>query len=166
MHDVAQRIIDENGPFPNNPKLPLLHYKKVLDDYDPKKIRETFASNGWINSWVNGIYSYHHFHSNTHEAIGISSGSCQVQIGGSGGQVLTLEAGDVIIIPAGVSHKNVGSSAGFTCVGCYPIDVPYDMHEGKEEERPDVDKRIAKVPLPDKDPVFGESGPLQKHWKS
>lgn len=165
MSNVIHTIIKENGPFPNNNQLPLLHYKKVLTDYDPKSIRETFASHGWINSWVNSIYSYHHYHSNTHEVLGVAKGSCEVQIGGEGGAIYRLEAGDVMVIPAGVSHKNVGSSPNFTCVGCYPLDIPYDMQEGKEGERPEVDKRIARVPLPEKDPVFGIEGPLLNYWK-
>jgi uncharacterized protein YjlB len=164
MNDVVHRIIEDNGPFPNNPRLPLLHYKKVLDDYDPQKIQEAFSSNGWVNSWVNGIYSYHHYHSNTHEALGISGGSCEVQIGGEGGPVFHLEAGDVLVIPAGVSHKNVGASEHFVCVGSYPLNIPYDMRRGEEGERPEVDKRISKVPLPTYDPVYGDEGPIFKHW--
>jgi uncharacterized protein YjlB len=32
-------------------------------------------------------------------------------------------------------------------------------------ERPDAAKRIAKVRKPNKDPIFGKSGPLTKAWR-
>jgi len=34
----------------------------------------------------------------------------------------------VIIIPAGVAHKNLGSSAYFRCVGGYPPGQSWDMN--------------------------------------
>ncbi|GAB4188275.1 MAG: cupin domain-containing protein [Simkaniaceae bacterium] len=163
---IVAAIIKENGPFPNNPNLPLLHYQRVLEKLRPEEVQEKFAENNWKNSWINGIYPYHHFHSNTHEALGVVSGSCQVQVGGENGRIFEISAGDVLVIPAGVSHKNIGSSPDFLCVGCYPLEIPYDMHEGKQTERPGVDENIANVPHPKKDPVFGEKGPLLEHWRS
>ncbi|KAK9825331.1 hypothetical protein WJX74_010061 [Apatococcus lobatus] len=36
-----------------------------------------------------------------------------------------VTAGDVLVIPAGVAHKQVKSSGGFTMVGAYPVGAPH-----------------------------------------
>lgn len=159
--DIESHLIEEAEGFPNNPKLPLLHYHSVLEDSEPSAIQNKFESNGWKNSWVDGVFSYHHFHSNTHEALGVASGFCDVQIGGGSGAVFRIEKGDVLVIPAGVSHKNVGASDDFVCVGSYPTDIPYDM---KREGAEGVKERIQEVGLPEADPAFGEEGPLFDYW--
>ncbi len=87
-----------------------------------------------------------------------------MQFGGATGVLVTVKAGDVIIIPAGVAHRNVGSSHDFGVVGAYPAGQNWDMNYGKANERPEVDKNIARVPLPHKDPIFGAGGPLIQHW--
>jgi uncharacterized protein YjlB len=162
--EVISKIIKENGRFPNNPFLPILHYKKVLESTDPEEIKIIFESNDWKKAWINSIYPYHHFHSNTHEVLGVASGSCRVQLGGGGGPFITIEEKDVLLIPAGVAHKKVLASEGFECVGSYPLDVDYDMQEGNESDRPKLEELIAQVPLPKTDPVFGSRGPLFSYW--
>ena len=57
-------------------------------------------------------------------------------LGGDGGLTTELGKGDVVVIPAGVAHKNLGSSADFACVGAYPDGRSYDMNYGNEDERP------------------------------
>jgi uncharacterized protein YjlB len=39
-----------------------------------------------------------------------------------------------------------------------------DLCTGKSDERPRVLANIAKVSMPDADPVFGQTGPLIKTW--
>jgi len=70
-----------------------------------------------------------------------------------------------VVLPAGISHKNLGSSADFKCVGAYPEGQNYDMNYGKPSERPGADLNIRKVLLPLADPLFGDSGPLMHIWK-
>jgi mannose-6-phosphate isomerase-like protein (cupin superfamily) len=82
-----------------------------------------------------------------------------------GGAIEEVCAGDVVIIPAGVAHKNLGASRDFGVVGAYPAGQDYDMNYGKHGERPRVDENIARVPLPESDPVFGSDGPLLNYWK-
>jgi len=164
MNDITQKIIPESAGFPNNPRLPLLLYHDVLDSTDPEATQSLFASHGWSHSWVDGIFSYHHFHSNTHEVLGIVRGSCQVRIGGPDGEKLSVGGGDVLVLPAGTAHKNEGSSADFLCVGAYPSKILYDMCQGDEQKQKARAKAIAQVPLPNEDPVYGKEGPLLRYW--
>jgi uncharacterized protein YjlB len=163
--EVLHPILKDDGIFPNS-ELPLLVYRQALPitPGQPQAIEELFERNGWTNSWRNGIYNYHHYHSTTHEVLGILSGQCTVQLGGDSGVTITVMAGDVVIIPAGVAHKNLESSNDFVCVGAYPNGRSYDMNYGKADERARAVENIRKVPLPATDPVYGKQGPLFTHW--
>ena len=164
---AAVQILEDDGRFPNNGKLPLLVYQGILalPQSNPAAVVESlFESNGWIGCWRNGIFGFHHYHSTAHEVLGVYNGSAQVQMGGDHGASLTVGCGDVIIIPAGVAHKNLGADSDFRVVGAYPLGQGPDMCYGKAGERPRADKNIAKVPLPQMDPVYAVDGPLAKHW--
>lgn len=87
-----------------------------------------------------------------------------MQLGGEHGVTHEVQAGDVIVIPAGVAHKNLSSSRDFGVVGAYPEGQKMDMNYGKPAERPKADQNIARVALPKMDPVFAESGPLIEKW--
>jgi uncharacterized protein YjlB len=95
----------------------------------------------------------------------VYGGSARVQLGGEGGIVASLEKGDVVIIPAGVAHKNLGASVDFRVVGAYPAGQSPDMNYGKAHERPRADQTIAGVPLPQQDPIYGQQGPLVTMWR-
>src|SRR6266487_4725013 len=159
---IQDEIIPENGSFPNNGRLPVLLYKAVLElpeENVAKVIEHIFEGNQWSNAWTNGIYDYHHYHSITHEVLGVVRGDCVVALGGSDEKQYRLEKGDVLIIPAGVAHKNISSSNDFKCVGAYPGGAYYDIKRGKYNEKAEAKRNIQKVPLPEKDPVYGK-GPL------
>jgi uncharacterized protein YjlB len=161
------RRLQDDGTFPNNGKLPLIIYPGilVLPQSNPAAVvEELFRLNGWSGCWRNGIYGFHHYHSIAHEVLGVYGGSAQVQMGGDHGTSLTVGCGDVIIIPAGVAHKNLGADSDFRIVGAYPLGQGPDMCYGKSGERPRADKNIARVGLPKMDPVHGVDGPLAKHW--
>lgn len=166
--NILRHYLRDDGSFPNNGLLPLLVYRRALrfDSMGDKLTTELFETNGWSNAWTNGIYDYHHYHSNTHEVVGIVAGMARVQFGGDQGISLQLEAGDVVIIPAGVAHKNLGSDEGFVCVGAYPGGKDYNILRGKPEERPKADETIKSVHLPSTDPVYGISGPLLTNWEN
>ena len=164
---MIHRLIKDDGKFPNNGRLPLLAYQGVLilpTDDPARGIEELFYAHNWGGSWRNGIFSYHHYHSTAHEALGVYSGNAKVQLGGPKGLKFEVQRGDVIVIPAGVAHKNLGSSLDFRVVGAYPAGQRYDMNYGKPGERPRADRNIARVVLPELDPVFGDTGPLIKLW--
>ena len=161
-------LIAETGTFPNNNALPLILMQQAFDSSARALVRvieKTFQGNGWGSSWRNGIFTFHHYHSTAHEVLGLYSGQVKAQFGGPDGQIVTAEAGDVIVIPAGVSHKNIDQSPDFCCVGAYPKGQSPDMQYGKPGERPGADERIKKVPLPENDPVFKKTGPLIRLWR-
>ena len=167
--NITRDIITEDGPFPNNGLLPILHYQLALqlsDDNDGDVVREILETNGWTNSWIDGIFDYHHYHSTAHEVLVALKGSAHVQLGGPNGIALTFSRGDVIIIPAGVAHIKVNDADGFLCLGAYPDGQQYDMKYGTQGERPGADENIRKVPLPQCDPLYGDDGPLLRNWAS
>jgi len=164
--DVLLQPLEDDGMFPNS-RLPLLLYRRAmrLPGHDPATIFEQlFAANGWHGSWRNGIYPYHHYHSTAHEVLGVYRGSARVQLGGERGVVQEVHPGDVIIIPAGVAHKNLGSTGDFGVVGAYPEGQDWDMNYGRPGERPTADSNIRRVAPPKADPLYGIDGPLLEQW--
>lgn len=164
---IVEKILPDDGTFPNNQELPLLVYESAFDlasSGSAGRMEDTFQKNHWTGAWRNGIYSYHHYHSTAHEVLGVFRGSVTVQLGGPEGISVDASAGDVLILPAGTAHKNLGSSGGFRCVGAYPSGQSWDMNYGNDGERPEADQNIQEVSLPDQDPVFGRDGPLMEKW--
>jgi len=166
--ELVVKVLQDDGTFPNNSRLPLLLRRgafRFQGKGSPILIEATFAENKWTGSWRNGIYPIHHYHSTAHEVLGVYAGNARVQFGGENGPILTVSAGDVVVIPAGVAHKNIQSSFDFRVVGAYPEGQTWDMNYGKEGERPDADRNIKNVPDPKTDPVSGRNGPLMEAWK-
>ena len=96
--------------------------------------------------------------------LGVYRGSAKVQLGGEHGVVHEVRPGDLIIIPAGVAHKNLGAAADFGVVGAYPQGHNPDMNYGRPGERPTADSSIRRVALPKADPIYGTRGPLMEKW--
>ena len=155
----------DDGVFPNS-RLPVLVYRRALAAPTAAGFEQLFEANSWSSAWRNGLYSVHHYHSTAHEVLGIYQGRVTARLGGPGGIAVTLEAGDVVVIPAGVAHKNDGASGDFRVVGAYPTGTGPDMQYGKSGERPGTDRNIARVPLPAADPVRGAGGPLASLWRA
>ncbi|MBD2701761.1 cupin [Spirosoma sp. BT702] len=156
----------DNGRIPNS-KYPLLLYRKAFSETGGAGatwLEERFAANNWTNSWRNGVFTYHHYHSITHEVLGVYSGFATLQLGGEQGKKVNVAAGDIIVIPAGVGHKKLESSSDFGVVGAYPDGRDYDLLRGESGERPQADKNIANVPIPKTDPLQGKSGGLVTLW--
>ncbi|MCD7099293.1 cupin domain-containing protein [Stenotrophomonas sp. MMGLT7] len=159
-------VFDDDGSIPNS-RLPLLLYRGAFAaraDAGARWLEQRFASNGWTGAWRWTVYPFHHYHSNTHEVLGVFSGSATLQLGGENGQAVEVAAGDVIVIPAGVGHKRLRASDGFQLVGAYPDGRSPDLMRGEDGERPAADLRIAQVPLPARDPLLGEGG-LCSLWR-
>jgi len=157
----------DDGTFPNSP-LPLLWYRRAIitDAEDPAPVFEKrFAENDWTNSWRNGVYSFPHYHSTSHEVLGVYSGAAALRLGGDRGKHVEVHAGDVIVIPAGVAHQNISATDDFSVVGAYPGGRDWDLLRGLPGERPKADRNIAALPMPDGDPIYGAKGPLRQLWK-
>jgi uncharacterized protein YjlB len=161
-------LFEDDGAIPNHPKLPFIHYRspvRLTNSGDPAALFEKlFESNGWKGSWRNGIYDYVHYHSKTHEVLGVARGEACVRFGGDKGKVIELHAGDVVILPAGTGHQRISASRDLVVVGAYPTPDDYDECRGSAAEHEAALKTIGKVRVPAKDPVYGGGGPLTKLW--
>lgn len=157
----------DDGVIPNHPRWPMLSYRHPVllsSDVDPAAVFEDlFQLNGWGRSWRGGIYNYVHYHSQTHEVLGIARGKVKVRFGGNRGRLCYGKAGDVFILPAGTGHQCLGASEDFLAVGAYPAKGTYDECTSSEVHDTAV-RNIMKVPRPRKDPVYGSKGPLREIW--
>lgn len=164
---VKTFYLSDDGQFPNNRDLPVLFYKGVLNIPFFLKgisIRRLLKKNGYFNFWKDKIYEYHHYHSNTHEVLVVCKGKTKLLLGGEDGTIVEIEKGDVIVLPAGVAHKNMSADTSIACIGAYSGGKDFDMNYGKQEERVQAEKNIREVPIPSRDPVLGLKGVLQKYW--
>lgn len=165
--EVVAHQLEGDGKIPNNPILPLFVYLGVASG-DSEAIASLFETtvdtNHWRASWRWGVYNYHHFHSNAHEALGCYRGSATILFGGENGVVVNVKAGDFVVIPAGVGHKLLNSSGSFSVVGSYPVGQSHDMRYGDEKEYDAAVKRVAETALPESDPLYGDHGPLAEYW--
>lgn len=160
-------FLQDDGFIPNSP-LPVLIYRNSLSvevEDLPLKMEHLFASNKWSGAWRDGIYSFQHYHSTSHEVLGIYRGRASIIFGGDKGIIISVQAGDVIVIPAGVGHKNLRSSVAFGVVGAYPGGRDCDLLRDTLADRAIAQRNLANVPLPECDPLYGEDGPLMKAWK-
>ncbi|MGN6643191.1 MAG: hypothetical protein ACTHKU_09325, partial [Verrucomicrobiota bacterium] len=69
---VISLILEADGAVPNS-ALPLLIYSGAVKTDVPdlaEFFEELFESNDWGGTWRDGIYTYHHYHSTTHEVLG------------------------------------------------------------------------------------------------
>ncbi|MBY8963852.1 hypothetical protein KJK34_13910 [Flavobacterium sp. D11R37] len=163
---TEQYQFTDDGTIPNS-VFPMIVYRKAfgVSENLADEMERVFADNNWKNAWRNGVYDYHHFHSIAHEVLGVYSGSAQLRLGGEGGKTVTVEAGDVLVLPAGTGHKKISASDDFGVVGAYPGGSDYDIRTGKESERETVLQNIAKVSFPDNDPVQGNNNGITNFWK-
>lgn len=163
---------------------------------------DLFTSNGWDAQWVfrYGLNQQSHYHSRTHECMAVLSGTATIRFGAAdrdqttiesiedarkagGGVEVHAEAGDVFVIPAGVSHKTFDtipraefalmtpgdghsidaedkrsvlqdlSLDGFCMIGAYP-------REGGEwdfavGQSSELHSKSWAIPNPQRDPVLG-----------
>lgn len=164
-------MFKDDGAVPNNPALPALVYKHAVDlagNADPEgEIERLFAANGWgRDQWCDGIYSFTHYHSMIHEALGFARGTAKVRLGGDQGEVVDFAAGDVAVLPAGTGHQRISGSSNLLVIGGYPPEGTYDLcRAAYPADRTKALETIPEVPLPASDPVAGADGPLLTLWR-
>lgn len=165
----SQHMFGDAGGIPNNPHFPLLVYSKAIaigTADDPAVAFETlFTRNGWDKGWRNGIFDYPHYHSNTHEVLGIARGSARVRFGGTGGEILTVSPGDAVLIPAGTGHERLWCSDDLLVIGFYPPGPAPDLVREGAKDLHRLRRNIQSVKRPQADPVTGQAGGLLDIWK-
>jgi uncharacterized protein YjlB len=145
--------------IPNHPSFAVLIYRGVDGVAEgPEAARALFAAHGWGGSWVDGVFDFHHFHSTSHEALGVVAGAATLELGGPQGEAFDVAAGDVLVLPAGTGHRRATARDGFTVVGAYPAGQErYDLLRGESAaEVAAARERIAALGAPSQDPVGGE----------
>ena len=110
-------------------------------------------------------FYFYHYHSNTHELLGVSQGHATVQLGGETGPTATVQQGDVILIPAGVGHKQLSASDDFEVLGAYPNGLSPDLYHDDPSKLTETRQNIARVAMPATDPVTGVQGGIKQRWQ-
>jgi uncharacterized protein YjlB len=165
---IETHLFADDGIVPNNPTLPLVLYRGALgSDGDlAARCEAMFDANGWPGAWRNGIFAYHHYHSTAHEVLGIARGSARVRLGGENGATVELRTGDVVVIPAGVAHRQESASADLLVIGSYPAGQRPDRHRDEPAAHDRSAANVARVALPATDPVTGRAEPLLDCWRA
>lgn len=160
-------VAPDGEKIPNHPSFAVLVYRDVPGVSEgAEACRRLFADKGWGGSWVDGVFDFHHFHSTSHEALGVVAGEATLELGGPQGSSFEVSAGDVLVLPAGTGHRRASARAGFTVVGAYPAgQEDYDLLRGDDPDQvAEARKRIAALGAPESDPVGGE-GVAGWHWR-
>lgn len=69
----ASFLFYDDGTYLNN-DLPLVLLKQSIQStgsINPATVEKAFRKNNWTNSWRNGLYPFHHYHSTAHETLGL-----------------------------------------------------------------------------------------------
>lgn len=144
-----------SGGIPNNDRLPVLIYRGAIIEgvNDPAAFETLFEENGWPPIWRNGVYSFHHYHATAHEVLGFAGGRARLMLGGPAGEEFEVQAGDVVLLPAGTGHKRLNASRDFLVVGACPPNQTPDIQ--REAATAELLVKIKSVAVPETDPVLG-----------
>jgi len=93
--------------------------------------------------------------------LGVTKGNATILVGEEG-ERLELQEGDVIVLSAGTG---VESSDDFEGVGGDPGGMYYNSRTWDPEERNQAVSEVGHVPIPETDPVFGNTDPMLDKWK-
>lgn len=157
---------DDDGRTPNNPYPVVIHRDAAAATDLASAFERLFATHGWPPQWRGGVFDFHHYHSVSHEALGITDGHARLMLGGEAGRTVELARGDVVILPAGTGHCRVSASADFALTAAYPPDQQdWDLCRPGETDPDAARERIARVSLPSADPVLGPQAGLTAHWR-
>lgn len=150
---IERMILPPSGFVPNNQNLPVILYIGALPSGGTDKFGALFEMNGWTGIWINGVFTYQHYHAGAHEVLGIGRGVATLLIGGPDGQSIAVKAGDGLLLPAGTGHMNLQSSSDFEVVGAYPKGQHADIQTSSPSDA--MLAMIGSLPLPEADPFQG-----------
>ncbi|KAI0172700.1 RmlC-like cupin domain-containing protein [Hypoxylon sp. FL1284] len=165
---VTRHSIPAHGLIPNTSiqNKPIFHYHGAFPSatLTPSSVEAHLSAVGVVEpQWRFTMYSTTHFHSTSHELLCVTRGSARLCFGGEdnpGRVEKEVGQGDVLLLPAGVGHRLLEDvSGGFEMVGAYPRGCNWDMCYGKKGEEAKV-QNISRISWFDKDPVYGENGPV------
>ncbi|PWY77478.1 hypothetical protein BO70DRAFT_294579 [Aspergillus heteromorphus CBS 117.55] len=165
---VTSRQIPKWSGIPNTSiqSKPLMIYHKAFDASASELSSHFKEVDEVVPQWVYSMYSETHFHSTTHEVLGVVSGRARLCFGGEGNPERfepTVEKGDLIIVPAGVGHRLLDEldtdKERFTMVGAYPHRKQWDMCYGESTEEDKVSRNIGGLDWFHSDPLYGKDGP-------
>lgn len=126
---VLKHQIPAHGLIPNTSiqGKPLMIYKSAFpSSTNGSQIESHLSSVGVVTpQWRFPMYGFDHFHSTSHEVLGIAAGKAKLCFGHQDNPKRVeevLQKGDVIIMPAGVSHRMIEDlDGGFSMVGRYVL---------------------------------------------
>ncbi|MBP2195017.1 cupin domain-containing protein [Pantoea cypripedii] len=121
---VNQWRMATDGWVPNNPALPILHFRTQAGQAD---LMSALRQAGWTPQWQAAPFSYQHFHSRSHAIFVVANGRGEWQLGGDNGVVMQAKAGDVIFLPAGSGQRLLRSQDDFSVIACYPNGNAWDV---------------------------------------
>ncbi|KAH7072116.1 RmlC-like cupin domain-containing protein [Paraphoma chrysanthemicola] len=165
---ITTHSIPPHSHLPNTSTHPLIIYHSVYPAHTSPSLIEThLRTTSLVPAWRYTMYTTTHYHSSTHEVLCVYAGRARLLFGGEGnpGKVeVVVGKGDVLVVPAGVGHRLLEDLAGdgeegYMMVGAYPRGCSWDMCYGKEEEEGER-KRVGEVKWLEKDPMYGDDGPV------
>lgn len=163
---VSAHWIPSHAHLPNTTPHghPLLIYHSCFPYSTPVSTLESqLTTNGISPQWRYTMYTTSHYHSTTHEILCIIRGGAKLLFGGEAnpGRVeQEVKVGDVVVVPAGVAHRLLQDiEGGFEMLGSYPDGCSWDMCYDKKGEE-DKAKAVGTIEWLEKDPLYGEDGPV------
>lgn len=147
-----------------NSWLPLLLVRGAVEATE-SEATALLERNGWVGTWIYTVYPFWHFHTKGHEVLIGVAGRALIGFGGDKGIEVEVKPGDLALIPAGVGHKRIRGDDGFQVAGGYPVGQSGNIVRPGELEPHGVEQALSLLPLPERDPLTGESGGLLDHWR-
>lgn len=160
--EIRRLAIPRGDTIPNNDRFPAVLARNALGGVqDDAEVRRLMEANGWGGTWTWRVFDYHHFHPDCFEALAVARGSARLMLGGPQGEAVEVAAGDVAILPPGFGHRQLSSSTDFAICGAYPHgQEDYSILRAEDGFDAATLSRIADMPVPSIDPVWGGRGPL------
>ncbi|KAI1375620.1 hypothetical protein F4677DRAFT_421889 [Hypoxylon crocopeplum] len=163
-------------PWVPGSKLPVVVHRGALTHCENEDaMKEALEANGgWKKGGAWNAWFKAHFHPNVHECYGVVQGTSELSLGRSPldppskGMLLKVNRGDVVILPAGVSHCSSTASSDYRFVVLFPTGEPRWISvwfDQPTEGTPDYRRRCQMVPLPSHDPLYGEGMGLVETWR-
>lgn len=165
---VSTLCVPSDDGFPNNADCPVLVYWAAFAG-EPQRLalqmEARFGAHGWSRGVCGALSDSHHYHSTAHEVFGCCRGRASIQLGGPRGISLDVAVGDVLALPAGVTHRALRASLDFRIVSSFAGGSKVDSLTGRAREKAQAEQNIRLVPRPLADPISGRGGPLVRSWR-